>query len=165
MNKKVLLPVMVLLVLFAVAPVMAAPAAKINYIADVSLEIMSSVEDWTTAGGIRHVKGVIAEGDFDTRPDTLSISGDMLKEFDLTLNINTGKGTLHGKFVLTVGVDTLEGSFSGKITDGTDLAGTVVGHGTGGFEGVKTMGTWSGTVDFDAGEIENVLEGILLFPR
>ena len=165
MNKKVLMSVMALLMLFVVAPVMAAPAVKIDYEADVSLTIIDPGEEWTTNGGILHIKGVIAEGSFVS---DLGIEGDMLKEFDLTLNLNTGKGTLHGKFVLTVtvgGVGTLKGSFMGIITDYDELAGTVVGHGTGDFEGAKTMGTWEGEVDFGLGTIENTLDAIILSPK
>jgi hypothetical protein len=164
MNKKILLPIMALLVLFAVAPVMAPPAAKTTYTADVDLDILSLDEEWTTEGGILHVKGVIAEGPFDS--EDLGIEeATMEKKFDYTVNTNTGKGTLHGKFVLTVGtIGTLEGSFRGKITDGTHLSGTVVGHGTEGFEGVKTMGLWEG--DIVGGTlIENELEAILLSPK
>jgi len=162
MNKKVLMPVMALLVLFVVAPVMAARAAKIPYTADVILEIISLDEEWTTEGGILHVKGLIAEGSFVS---TLGIDGVMWKKLDYTLNTNTGKGTMHGKFVLTVGeVGTFEGSFRDKITEFTHLSGTVVGQGTGGFAGLKTMGTWYGDIKED-GTIVNVLNAIILSPK
>ena len=161
MNKKVLMPVMALLVLFAVVPVMAAPAAKIQYTADVILEIISLDEDWTTEGDILHVKGLIANGTFVS---SLGISGVMWKKLDYTLNMITGKGTMHGKFVLTVdGMGTFEGSFRDKITDFTHLSGTVVGQGTDGFAGLKTMGTWYG--DIIDGTIVNVLNAIILSPK
>jgi hypothetical protein len=165
-NKKYLVFVMALLVLVIVAPVMvpvmAAPAVKTPYTAVVSLTITDPGEVWTTRGGIQHVKGVFAEGSFDSA--ILPESGIMQKEFDFTVNVNTGKGTIHGKFVLTVGaIGTLEGSFRGIITGGIYLAGTVVGCGTGGFEGLKTMGIWEGEID--GAQIENVLEAILLSPK
>jgi len=161
MNKKVLIPVMALLVLFVVAPAMAAPAAKIKYTADVSLVIISPGEEWTTEGGILHVKGLIANGTFVS---SLGISGVMLKKLDFTLNTITGKGTMNGKFVLTVGeVGTFEGSFRDKITEFNHYSGTVVGQGTGGFAGLKTMGTWEGEKDGNA--IVNVLDAIILSPK
>ncbi|UCG36119.1 MAG: hypothetical protein JSV64_05725 [Candidatus Bathyarchaeota archaeon] len=162
MNKKVLMPFMALLASFAVAPLVAAPAVKIPYTADVSLEITDPGESWIM-GGILQVRGLIAVGTFDSAD--LGISGaTMWKKLDYTLNTITGKGTMHGIFVLTVdGVGTFEGSFRDKITDSTHLAGTVVGQGTGAFEGVKTMGIWYG--DIIDGTIENVLEAQLLFPK
>jgi len=163
MNKKVLMPAMALLVLVIVAPVMAAPAAKIPYTADVRLEITSQGEGWTTEGGILHVKGLIAEGSFDSAGLGI-FDATMWKKLDYTLNMITGEGTMHGKFVLTVdGMGTFEGSFRDKITDFTHLSGTVVGQGTGGFAGWKTMGTWYG--DIIDGTIENVLEAIILSPK
>ena len=164
MNKKVLMPLMVLLVLFAVAPVMAAPATKTAYTADVILTIIDPGETWTTEGGILHVKGLIAQGSFDSA-DLGIVDATMWKKLDYSLNTITGKGTMHGKFVLTVNGGTIEGSFRDKITDSTHLAGTVVGQGTGGFAGWKTMGTWYGDIIVDGPTtIVNVLDAILLIP-
>ncbi len=162
MNKKVMLPAMALLLLFVVVPVMAAPAVKTPYMANVSLVITDPGESWTK-GDILQVRGLIAVGTFDSTD--LGISGAIMwKELDYTLNTITGKGTMHGKFVLTVdGAGTIEGSFRDKITDFTHLAGTVVGQGTGAFEGVKTMGIWYG--DIIDGTVENVLEAQLLSPK
>ena len=163
MNRKVLLPVMVLLVLFAVAPVLAAPAVKMPYTANVSLVITDPGESWTTRGDILQVRGLIAIGTFNSA-DLGIVDATMWKTLDYTLNTNTGKGTMHGKFVLTVdGAGTFEGSFRDKITDSTHLAGTVVGQGTGAFAGWKTMGIWYG--DIIDGTVENVLEAIILMPQ
>lgn len=163
MNKKVLIPVMIVLMLFVVAPVTAAPAATMPYTADVVLEIKSVEKEWTTKGGILQVRGLIAEGTFNS-PDLDIVNATMWKKLDYTLNTNTGKGTMHGKFVLTVGeMGTFEGSFRDVITDSTHLSGTVVGQGTGGFVGWKTMGTWYG--DIIDGTVENVLEAKLLLPK
>jgi len=163
MNKKIFLPVMVLLVLFAVAPVMAAPAVKMSYTANVSLVVTDPGESWTTRGGILQVRGLIAIGTFNSA-DLDIVDATMWKTLDYTLNTNTGKGTMHGKFVLTVdGAGTFEGSFRDKITDSTHLAGTVVGQGTGAFAGWKTMGIWYG--DIIDGTVENVLEAIILMPQ
>jgi hypothetical protein len=162
MNKKVLMPFMVLLVLFAVAPVMAAPATKMPYTADVSLVLNPPGKNWTTKGGILQVRGLIAEGNFSSTELNIT-NANMWKKLDYTLNMNTGKGTMHGKFILTVdGAGTFEGSFRDKITDFTHLAGTVVGQGAGAFAGWKTMGIWYG--DIIDGTVENVLEAIILIP-
>jgi hypothetical protein len=163
MKKKILMPVIALLALFVVAPVTAAPAAKIPYTADVSLEITSQGEYWTTEGGLLHVRGLIAEGLFNSA-DLGIVDATMWKKLDYTLNTVTGEGTMHGKFVLTVGeAGTFEGSFRDRITDFTHLSGTVVGQGTGAFAGWKTMGIWYG--DIIDGTIENVLEAMILSPK
>jgi len=163
MNKKVLIPVMALLVLFAVAPVMAATAAKTPYTANVKLDIISIDKVWTTKRGIQQVRGLIAEGFFNSTELGID-NATMWKKLDYTLNTITGKGTMHGKFVLTVGeAGTIEGSFRDKITNSTHLAGTVVGQGTGAFAGWKTMGIWYG--DIIDGTVENVLEAIILMPK
>ncbi len=162
MNRMILMPFIALLAFFAATPLVAAPAARVPYTADVSLVITDPGESWTR-GGIMQVRGLIAVGTFDSAD--LGISGaTMWKELDYTLNTITGKGTMHGIFVLAVdGAGTFEGSFRDRITDSTHLAGTVVGQGTGAFEGVKTMGIWYG--DIIDGTVENVLEAQLLFPR
>jgi len=163
MNRKILMPIVALLVLVAVAPVIAPPAAKTPYTASVKLQITDPGEAWTTKGDILHVKGLIAEGFFNSSELGI-VNAAMWKKLDFTLNTITGKGTMHGKFVLTVdGAGTLKGSFRDKITDSTHLAGTVVGQGTGAFEGVKTMGTWEG--DIIGTEIVNVLDAMLLSPK
>ncbi len=162
MNKKIMMPFMILLAFFAAAPLVAAPAVVVPYTADVSLAVIDPGESWTL-GGILHVRGLIAVGTFDSAD--LDISGAaMWKKLDYTLNTITGQGTMHGIFVLTVdGAGSFEGSFRDRITDSTHLAGTVVGQGTGAFAGVKTMGIWYG--DIIDGTVENVLEAQLLFPK
>jgi hypothetical protein len=164
MDKKALMPAIALVALLIVVPVIAAPAAWIPYTADVRLEVTSPGKVWTTEGGILHVKGLIAEGSFDSADLGIS-DATMWKTIDYVLNMITGEGTMHGKFILTVdGMGTLEGSFRDKITESTHLSGTVVGQGTGGFAGWKTMGTWYGDIMGD-GSIENVLEAKLLLPK
>ena len=160
--RKILIPVMALLVLFVVAPVTTAPATKTPYTANVRLQITDPGKAWTTKGDILHVKGLIAEGLFNSSELGI-VNAAMWKKLDFTLDTITGNGTMHGRFVLAVEAGTLEGSFRDKITDSTHLAGTVVGQGTGAFEGVKTIGTWEG--DIMGTEIVNVLDAILLSPR
>ena len=163
MNRKVTMSIIALVVLFTVTPAMAAPATKTPYTATVFLNITDPGESWTTENGILQVRGLLAEGTFNS-PDLGIADANMWKTIDYTLNTNTGKGTMHGKFVLTVdGMGTFEGSFRDRITDSTHLAGTVVGQGTGGFAGWKTMGIWYG--DIIDGTVENVLEATILSPR
>ncbi len=163
MNKKVLMPVMALVVLFAVTPVMAAPAYKLPYTADVFLNIIDPGESWITEDGILQVRGLLAEGTFNSA-DLGIADAAMWKTIDYALDTITGEGTMHGKFVLTIdGAGTFEGSFRDRITNSTHLAGTVVGQGTGAFAGWKTMGTWYG--DIIDGTVENVLEAIILSPK
>jgi hypothetical protein len=132
--------------------------------AEVRLEITSPDKQRTTKGDILQVRGLIAEGSFDSA-DLGIVNATMWKKLDFTLNTITGKGTMHGKFILTVdGMGTLEGSFRDRITNSTHLSGTVVGQGSGGFAGWKTMGIWYGDIKED-GTIENVLEAKLLMPK
>jgi hypothetical protein len=160
--KKISMAFLALLAFFAVTPLVVAPAVKVPYIADVSLVFTDPGEMWTN-DGILHVRGLIAVGTFDSA-DLGIFGATMWKKLDYTLNTDTGIGTMHGIFILTVdGAGTFEGSFRDRITGFTHLAGTVVGQGTGDFEGVKTMGIWYG--DIIDGTVENVLEAQLLFPR
>ena len=110
--KKVLIPVMALLVLFAVAPVMAAPATKTPFTAEASFLFgnVSPGTEWTTDDGIYHLKGAVSSGSFTaiSGPD---ISGTLMIGHSLVIDTNTGLGDCHGKFVLAVeGVGTFEGS-------------------------------------------------------
>jgi len=105
--------VMVLLVLFVVTPVMAAPATKTLFTAEASFVpgSISTGKGWITKDGIQHVKGAISEGNI-----TGDISGTMWLMSDETVDLNTGEGANHGKFVLTVDGGTFEGSFQSKVT-------------------------------------------------
>ncbi|UCD97187.1 MAG: hypothetical protein JSV35_03845 [Candidatus Bathyarchaeota archaeon] len=162
MNEKISMPFVALLAFCVLTPLVAAPAVRVSYTADVSLVITDPGESWTK-GGILQVRGLIAVGTFDSA-DLGIFGATMWKKLDYTLNTMTGSGTMHGIFILTVdGVGSFEGSFRDRISDSTHLAGTVVGQGTGDFEGVKTMGIWYG--DIVDGTVENVLEAQLLFPR
>jgi hypothetical protein len=162
MNKKVMILLMMLIMVFAVPPVLSAPATRTPYTVDVVLTITEPGVEWVSVGGIYNVRGMIAMGTFDSTE--LGISGEMYKTLDYTINQLTGKGTMHGQFVLTVpGVGTIEGSFRDRITDATHFSGTVVGQGTGGFEGMITRGTWEG--DLTGITIENVVDAVLISTR
>lgn len=158
--KTVLMPVTALLLLFVVAPVMAAPATKTPLTAEAKF-ISGNVSPgrmWTTGGNIVQVKGAISAGTVIG-----DISGGILFVSDETLDMNTGKAVNHGKFVMTVVGGTFEGSFRG-MGIGSSFSGTFVGQGTGTREGQKLMGSFEGTVTY-VGVIPNVemtIEGIIL---
>ena len=168
--KKVLIPVMALLVLFVVTPVMAAPATKIPFTAEAS-SVFGNISpgiEWE-ADGIYHVKGAISSGTVTTisGPD---ISGTMGLVMDLVINTKTGRGMCHSKIVVTVeGVGTFEGSELGShtiipIPDPPYLKDVISGrfvlHGTGEFERLKMMGSFEG--ENIGGSVEMALEGIIL---
>jgi hypothetical protein len=172
MNKKVLISVIALLVLFAVTPVMAAPATKTPFTAEASFVFgnISPGIEWEQ-GGIYHVQGVISSGTFATISGT-DISGTLMIWHDLVINTKTGLGECHGKVILTVeGVGTFEGSEHGThtiipIPDPPYLkdviSGSFVLHGTGEFERLKMMGSYE--AEMVGGLVEMALEGIILSP-
>jgi len=161
--KKVLIPVMALLVLFVVAPVMAAPATKTPFTATITLTFLPTENEWITEDGIYHVKEQVAKGAV-----TGDVSGDMLLVRHMTLDLNTGEGSCHGKFVVTVDGGTFEGSEQSTITNyaaGPDgISGTLVAHGTGMYKGLKMMGSFEGGL-IGADTMQAILEGIILSPK
>ena len=174
--KKVLLPVMALLLLFAVAPVMAAPATKTPFTADVSF-VLGNVyagEEWITMDGIYHVKGQVSQGPVTLTPVTGDILvGTMLIVRHATLDLNTGDGSCHGKIVITVDGGTFEGSEQSTITVygitayGGGISGTFLARGTGMYEGQRIMGSFEGGVVIVDG-VKTVVaefEGIILSPK
>jgi len=169
--KKVLIPVIALLVLFAVTPVMAAPATKIPFTAEASLGFgnVSLGKEWTTDDGIYHFKGAVSTGDISIHSVLGDMIGTMMMVHDLALDLNTGLGDCHGKFVITVvGVGTFEGSEHGAhtITDQHHIAGMLLAHGTDGFAGLKMTASYEGeiiTVDTQQVVVAEI-EGMLLSP-
>lgn len=157
--KKVLISVMALLVVFAVVPVMAAPATKTPFAAASFVPRSVSLgKGWITEGGIQQVKGAISEGDV-----TGDISGSMWIASYETVNLNTGKGNNHGKFVLTVDGGTFEGSFRSVVRP-LGFSCTFAGQGTGICRGLKIMGSHEGvlTVVDTTPVVIMTLEGIIL---
>ncbi len=162
------MPVMALLMLFAVAPVMAAPATKTLFTAEARFVPgnISQGEVWITKDGIRHVKGAISEA-----PVTGDISGTMWLVSVETIDLNTGEGSNHGRFVTTVDGGTFEGSFQSAFTPLSPgqlrISGTFVGQGTGTYEGQKIMASSKGKLILSPQlppVVEIVLEGIILSP-
>lgn len=172
--KKVLIPVMALLVLFVVTPVMAAPATKIPFTAEASFGFgnVSPGEEWETEDGIYHLKGAVSEGTTDIHSAYGDISGALMIRHDLALDTNTGLGDCHGKFVITVFdntgtvvLGTFEGSEHGAhtITDHHYISGNLVAKGTGMFEGLKMRGSYEG--ELIDGTVVMDMKGILLSPK
>jgi len=169
--KKVLLPVMALLVLCVVAPVMAAPATKTPFTAEASF-VPGNVypgEEWITEDLIYHVKRQVGEG-----PVTGDIEGWSTIVRHATLDLKTGEGSCHGKIVITVVVDTVvvgtfEGTEQSTITayGGTPetpgISGTFIAYGTDTYEGQKMMASFEGGLIGDT--VVVVFKGIILSPK
>jgi hypothetical protein len=166
--KKILIPVMALLVLFIITPVLATPATKTPFTAVLSFVPVSPGKQWITEDGISHVKGGIFEGTVTgiSGPD---ISGTMWMSVDETVDLNTGEGSLHGKWTITAIGGTFEGSAVGVITPTSPttsyMSGTFIGHGAGDYEGQKIKGSFEGDVIVDVYPIELDMEGIILSPK
>jgi len=162
LNKKIVIPVMALLVLFVVAPVMAAPATKTPFTAAITLTFLPTENQWITEDGIYHVKEQVAEGTV-----TGDVSGEMQLVRHMILDLNTGEGSCHGKFVVTVDGGTFEGSEQSEITNYAALpdgiSGTLVAHGTGDYVGLKMMGSFEGGL-IEENIVQATLEGIILSP-
>lgn len=176
--RKVLMSVMLLLVLSAVTPVMATPAAKIPFTSEASFGFGNIYpgKSWTTEDGIRHVKGAISEGTTEVHSVFGNMSGNLTIIHDLVIDQNTGLGDCHGKFVITVFditgtvvLGTFEGSEHGAhtITDHHYISGNLVAKGTGMFEGLKMAASYEGemiTVDTQQ-VVEITMTGTLLSPE
>jgi len=164
--KKALLSVIALIVLFALAPVMAAPAIKTLFTAEASF-VPGNIDpgkEWITKDGIYHVKGQVGTGLV-----TGDISGWLTIVRHATLDLNTGEGSCHGKIVIDVdGVGSFEGSEQSTITLwGASISGTFLAHGTGMYEGRTMMGSFEGGVNIVDGVKTVVAEfkGIILSPQ
>ena len=172
MKKTVLWLVVAFSVLCAAAPVMAAPAAKIPFTAEAGFGFgnVSPGTQWITADGIYHFKGAVSTGNVSIHSALGDMVGTMRMVHDLALDLNTGLGDCHGKFVITVFgvVGTFEGSEHGThtVTDRHYISGGLVAHGTGVFDGLKIMASYTGAiVTIDTHQVTLAdIEGILLAP-
>lgn len=165
--KKVMIPVITLLLLFAVAQVVAEPATKILFTGSVSFGFgnVSPGEEWITNDGVYHVKGAVSQGEAEVHSALGTMIGTMIIVHDLALDLNTGLGDCHGKAVIAVpGVGTFEGSEHGShmITDRHYISGGIVARGTGEFDGLMMKGAYEGEIIQQVVEAE--MEGTLLSP-
>lgn len=161
--KQLLIPLVALLVLFAIAPAIAAPATKTPFTAHVTFITgnVSPGKMWTTKGNILQVRESISSGNV-----TGDIVGTVMLTMGQTLDMNTGLGVNHGKFEITVaGGGTWEGSFRSVIT-GLNFTGTFIAKGHGTLEGQIGMGSYEGQITLvDSIHLVNVdYDGIILSP-
>jgi hypothetical protein len=131
--KKVLIPVMALLVLFAVTPVMA-PATKTpvsgSFLGSADPDVPGRV--WTSEEGILQIRG--AEGAGVTTGD---IPGIMTFTLNAAIDMSTGEGRAWGTYVSTDDYgNTFEGIWLVSVTGYVNIEGIGVGHGTGAYEGM-----------------------------
>jgi hypothetical protein len=162
MNKKILMPTIVLLVLsmLVISPVKAKKTVE-PYASHVEMELIDPGKMWVSEEGILHFKGSYWKG---TEVGTLGEA--IFEEWyqHLSLNPETGEGTCSAKWLLTFPEGTIAGSWRGKITLGSVISGTFVGtHGTGEFEGVKKMGSVEGAMINETYAVAEI-SGIVVFP-
>ena len=166
--KKVMIPVIALLVLFAVTPVMAEPATKISFTGSASVGFgnVSPGKEWITNDGVYHVKGAVSQGEAEVHSVLGTMAGIIIMVHDLALDLNSGLGDCHGKVVIAIpGVGTFEGSEHGShmVTDRHFISGDLVARGTGGFDGLMMKGSYEGEMLDQVMEAE--IEGTLLSPN
>lgn len=143
LNRKVVVPILALLLL---AMMMVSPAnavTKEDYWAHHEMDLVDPGKVWVTKGGIQHIKDSIWEG---TTEDCSLGEGTFKVWYEqINLNLVTGEGTFQGKFIITIdGRGTIEGSGRGTITDFVNAPGTFVAtHCTGDFENVNAMGSYT----------------------
>lgn len=128
--KKVLIPVLALLVFSMITTVM---ARAIQFPVSGSFLGSATVpgEVWITEDGILHVKGAEGVG---------PISGDLPGVMEFTLNaavdLNTGVGSMHGKYVQSDDYGTFEGTWRTENWGVVYYEGLGVAQGTGAYEGM-----------------------------
>lgn len=168
MKKEILIPLVALLTLLTTTPVFAVPATKTPFTAVASFEAVSPGKEWITKDGISHIKGGISAGALTSisGPD---ISGEIWMRVGQTVDLNTGEGSLHGKWTITAVGGPFEGSVVAVITatspTTSHISGTFIGHGSGDYEGQKLKGSFEGDIIMGVPQIEIDLEGVILSPK
>ena len=159
--RKILLPMVTLLVLsvMLIAPTMA--KTEVPYSSNIESALIDPGKQWVTEDGILHIRDSYWKG---TEVGTL---GNGIFEDWLSFNINlaTGEGTFSGHWLLTYeGRGTISGSARGTISMGYLINGMFIGtHGTSEFEHVQKKGSLNGMlVDSTHTEIEAV--GTVFYP-
>ena len=159
--RKILLPMVTLLVLsvMLIAPTMA--KTEVPYSSHIESALVDPGKQWVTEDGILHIRDSYWVG---TEVGTL---GSSTFEDWLSLNVDlaTGEGNFYGHWQLTFeGRGTISGSARGTISMGYLINGMFIGtHGTGEFEHVQKKGSLNGMlVDSTHTEIEAV--GTVFYP-
>lgn len=159
MNKKVLMLTMALLTLFMIIISPAMAITKAPYWEHVEGSVTGLPSQQKMANGILHLWDLPFSGSYE---GTLG-EGTMDVNFEhMMVNAETGEGTCLATWQITIEGNTLAGSANGKITGG--LTGISEGvfrgtHGTGAFEGIVKMGTYS--VDLATGVLD--AEGVIIY--
>jgi len=159
MDRKVLMPIIALIffAIMIVSPVMA--ITKTSYWEYVEGGVTGDPSKQKMANGILHLRDLPWSGSYEGTLGT----GTMEVCFEhLTVNTETGKGTVFATWTIVIDDSTLSGSANGRITGG--LSGTSEGyfrgtHGTGEFKGIKKWGTYS--VNLATGILE--AEGVIIY--
>jgi len=142
MNKKVVMPTIVLLFLAMMIVLPANAVTKVPYSAHHEVDLVDPGKVWVSGEHIQHVKDSYWAG---TNEGSLGSGTFEVWYKHISLNLETGEGTYSGKFIITIpGKGTVAGSGRGIITGFYYSAGTwEVTHCTGEFQGSKTMGSVS----------------------
>ncbi len=151
--------ILVGVLLAATTGVMAKPATKTPFTAEQVFDEMDDPErEWVDDDGVLHSRRAPAE---------FSVTGGLVGTGSIVHNqnvdITTGDGDGFGSFFLDVtwgGLSgTFEGRYSGTITAGI-FSADFVGHGRGGFDGMKIMGS-----GFPTDPTTFAITGIILSPH
>jgi len=159
MDRKVLMPIIALIffAIMIVSPVMA--ITKASYWEHVEGAATGAPAKAWQANGIMIIEGLPWEGSYE---GTLGTGTMEVCYEHMTVNTETGKGTVFATWTIVIGGNTLSGSANGKITGG--LSGKSEGyfrgtHGTGEFTGIVKWGTY--TVNLATGVLE--AEGVIIY--
>lgn len=132
MKKAVLASTMALLVVSLITQVMASTATVFEVVGSYTGSATVPGEVWVTEDGILHVKGGEGFG-----PVSGDLPGEMWFSLSGAIDLNTGFGSMHGKWVFTDDHGTFEGSYRAEnygVVYYDD--GSAGGKGTGGYEGM-----------------------------
>jgi len=157
MNKKILMLTIVLLALsmIIISPVKA--ITKAPYWEEAQFGAPGTPGKQWMANGILHIADMPWSGSYN---GTLGIGTMDVMYKHIMLNTETGEGISFATWVITIGENTMSGSANGKITGG--LEGIAEGyfrgtHGTGAFEHIQKMGTYSANLTTGILEAEGVI--------
>jgi len=162
MKKKVLMSSITLLALMSIMVISSVEAKTVEpYWSCVEIWLVDEGKKWISEEGILHYKDSYWRG-----YESGTLGNATFEEWynHLSLNLETGEGTLNAKWLLTLPEGTIAGSWRGKITLGYILSGTFVGtHGTGDFRGVKKMGSVYGVL-LDPTHATANITGMVVYP-
>jgi len=140
--KKILLPIVALLILSVMLITPAKAKTKEPYSSYIERTLIDHGKQWVSEDGILHIRDSYWAG-----TETGSLGTSKFEDW-LSMNIDlaTGEGTFNGKWRLTFeGRGTFSGTATGKISQGYLITGMFIGtHATGEFEGFQKKGSLNG---------------------